>query len=101
MIRAVNEGLEDEHVEKLCNFLRGRDLIQSLNLRRNKIGNIGAIAIADYVRKADKTLTSLELERNDIYDEGGEALLKAMQSNMRMECCKMTYGNPLRQKICR
>jgi hypothetical protein len=24
-----------------------------------------------------------------------------MQANMRMECCKMTYGNPLRPKICR
>ena len=101
VIRAVNEGLGDEHVEKLCAFLSGRNLIQSLNLRRNKIGDRGAIAIADYVRKADKTLTSLELERNAIQDEGGEALLKAMQANMRMECCQMTYGNPLRQKICR
>ena len=97
----MNEGLGDEHVEKLCAFLSGRNLIQSLNLRRNKIGDRGAIAIADYVRKADKTLTSLELERNAIQDEGGEALLKAMQANMRMECCQMTYGNPLRQKICR
>jgi len=78
MIRAVNEGLADEHVEKLCQFLKGRELIQSLNLRRNKIGDQGAIAIADYVRKADKTLTSLELERNEIQDAGGEALLRAM-----------------------
>ena len=101
IIRAVNEGLGDEHVEKLCAFLSGRNLIQSLNLRRNKIGNRGAIAIADYVRKADMTLTSLELERNEIQDEGGEALLKAVQANMRMESCEMTYGNPLKSKICR
>mmetsp|Transcript_5920 Transcript_5920/g.9662 ORF Transcript_5920/g.9662 Transcript_5920/m.9662 type:complete len:205 (+) Transcript_5920:2323-2937(+) len=100
-IRAVNQGLGDEHVEKLCDFLSGRNLIQSLNLRRNKIGDFGAIAISSYVRKADKTLTSLELERNEINDEGGEALLRAMQCNMRMECCKLAYGNPLRQKICR
>jgi len=76
-------------------------LIQSLNLRRNKIGNAGAIAISNYVKRADKTLSSLELERNDIADDGGEALLHAMQGNMRMECCKLAYGNPLRQKICR
>ena len=100
-IRVVNEGLEDEHVEKLCVFLSNKNLIQSLNLRRNKIGDKGALAIAEYIRKADKTLTSLELERNLIQDDGGEALLKAMQANMRMECCKMAYGNPLRQKICR
>jgi hypothetical protein len=49
-----------------------------LNLRRNKIGNKGAMAIAEYVRYADRTLTSLEIERNEIWDEGGEALLKAM-----------------------
>jgi len=70
--------LGDEDVEKLCAFLSGRNLIQSLNLRRNKIGDRGAVAIAEYVRKADKTLTSLELERNQIQDEGGKALLKAM-----------------------
>jgi Ran GTPase-activating protein (RanGAP) involved in mRNA processing and transport len=101
VIRAQNEDLHDEHVEKLCAFLSGRNLIQSLNLRRNKIGDRGAIAIAEYVRKADKTLTSLELERNQIQDAGGEALLKAMQANMRMERCQMTYGNPLRPEICR
>ena len=67
-----------------------------MNLRRNKIGSRGAIAISNYIRKADKTLNSLDLERNEITDEGGEALLKAMQSNMRMENCKILYGNPLR-----
>jgi hypothetical protein len=49
-----------------------------LNLRRNKIGSLGAIAISNYIRKADKTLNSLDLERNEINNEGGEALLKAM-----------------------
>jgi Ran GTPase-activating protein (RanGAP) involved in mRNA processing and transport len=99
-IKAVNEQLQDEHVEKLCRFLSDKNLIKSLNLRRNKIGDKGAIALADYIKEADDTLTSLELERNEIGDAGGEALLKAMQANMRMECCKMAYGNPMRQKIC-
>ena len=66
MIKCLNQGLEDEQVFKLCEFLRGRNQIKSLNLRRNKIGNKGAIQIADYIRKHDKTLTSLELERNEI-----------------------------------
>lgn len=56
MIKAVNEGLEDAHVEQLCEFLSHRNLIKSLNLRRNNIGNKGAIAIANFIRKADKTL---------------------------------------------
>lgn len=81
---------------KLCNFLSGRNLIKILNLRRNFIGDQGAIAISEYIQKYDKTLTCLELERNEINDEGGEALLKAMQTNMRIETCKMAYGNPLR-----
>lgn len=70
-------------------------------MRRNRIGDKGAIAIANYIRKADRALTSLELERNDIGDKGGEALLKAVMTNLRMDCCKMAYGNPMRQKICR
>ena len=101
VIRAQNEGLGDEHVQILCNFLSGKNLVKQLNLRRNKIGDDGAIAIANYVRKSDRTLVSIELERNEIGDRGGEALLKAMQANMRMECCKMAYGNPMRQKLCR
>jgi Ran GTPase-activating protein (RanGAP) involved in mRNA processing and transport len=88
-------------VEKLCHFLNDRNLIKSLNLRRNKIGDKGAICIAEYIKKHDKTLISLELERNEIGDIGGEALLKAMQANMRIEQCKMAYGNPMKQKICR
>lgn len=95
-IRAMNENLEDRHVKKLCKFLTGRNLIKQLNLRRNKIGDTGAIAIANYIKKGDKTLTHIELERNQIGDEGGEALLEAMQSNMRMERCQMAYGNPMR-----
>jgi Ran GTPase-activating protein (RanGAP) involved in mRNA processing and transport len=81
--------------------LANKNLIQYLNLRRNKIGNKGAIAIADWIRKADKNLKKLELERNLIDDEGGEALLRAMQTNWRMQVCKLAYGNVLKQRICR
>ena len=99
MISVQNAGLDDDHVEQLTKFLTGRNLLQQLNLRRNKIGDRGAIAIAEYVRKGDRTLTKLELERNLIGDEGGESLLRAMQANMRMERCKITYGNPLEAEI--
>lgn len=78
MISVVNGGLDDDHVELLTKFLSGRNLVEQLNLRRNKIGNRGAIAIAEYIRKADRRLTQLELERNLIGDEGGECLLRAM-----------------------
>jgi hypothetical protein len=76
-------------------------MIKSLNLRRNKIGDVGAINIAKYIRKADMTLIELELERNQIEDIGGEALLKAMQGSMRIESCKTGYGNPMAGKIAR
>ena len=45
--------------------------------RRNKIGNHGAFKLADWIKTSDKTLISIELERNKIQDEGGEALLIA------------------------
>lgn len=100
-ITVTNENLEDAHVAQLTQFLSGRNLIKQLNLRRNKIGDKGAIDIANYVKKADRTLISLELERNEINDEGGEAILRSMQANMRMEQCKVGYGNPMKQKIAR
>ena len=100
-ISAVNEGLDDDHIINLCEFLSGRNQIKSLNLRRNKIGDRGAVAISVYINEHDKTLTSLELERNQISDVGGEALLFAMQNNMRMEVCQIGYGNDIRSKITR
>lgn len=78
MIQVVNEGLVDEHVEKLCEFLSNRNLIDYLKLRKNKIRNNGAKVLANFIRNADKKLKRLDLERNEIDDEGGEALLKAI-----------------------
>lgn len=49
-IQAVNEGLNDDHIIKLCEFLSGRNQIKSLNLRRNKIGDRGAVAISKYIQ---------------------------------------------------
>ena len=100
-ISAVNEGLDDDHIIKLCEYLSDRNQIKSLNLRRNKIGDRGAMAISNYINLHDKTLTSLELERNQISDVGGEALLLAMQNNMRIEVCRIGYGNDIRSKITR
>jgi hypothetical protein len=67
-IKAYNEGLDDSHIEKLCEFLSNRNLIDNLMLRKNKIGDEGAKAIAKYIRNADKTLKHLDLERNLIND---------------------------------
>ena len=48
-IKAYNEGLDDSHIEKLCEFLSIRNLIDNLMLRKNKIGDESAKAIAKYI----------------------------------------------------
>jgi hypothetical protein len=49
-IQAVGEGLSDDHIIKLCEFLANRNQIKSLNLRKNNIGDKGAIAISNYIK---------------------------------------------------
>jgi prophage tail gpP-like protein len=54
VIMIENQGLTDEHCMILCNFLKDKNMINELNLRRNKITNKGAIAIADLIVNHDK-----------------------------------------------
>ena len=41
-IVAENQNLTDDHVDELVEFLKDREMITNLNLRRNLIGNVGA-----------------------------------------------------------
>lgn len=45
-------------------------MIVNLNLRRNRITNIGALAIIDWIMNHDTTLTNLDVSRNRITRAG-------------------------------
>jgi hypothetical protein len=78
MILAEDMGLQDKHVGELCEFLKDRNLITKLSLKRNKITNIGAKILANWLQNHDQTLTHLDLSRNKITRAGGEALLNVL-----------------------
>ena len=53
VINLENLEITDQHVEELCNFLEGRNMVLRLNLRRNHIGNKGAIKLSNFIRTGD------------------------------------------------
>ena len=99
MINLENLEITDHHVEELCKFLEGKDMVKRLNLRKNFISNKGATKLSQFIRTGDSALTHLDLERNYIGDDGGVALLKALSENYRMISCALKYGNPISDKL--
>jgi Leucine-rich repeat (LRR) protein len=59
-------------------------MITRLNLKRNKITNIGAKVIANWINDHDQTLTTIDLSRNKITRAGGEALLASIKRLTRI-----------------
>lgn len=53
-------------------------------MRRNSIGDEGALIIAEFMKHNIKSFKKLELNRNIIGEIGGEAILKALKTNTRM-----------------
>jgi hypothetical protein len=46
IIQVEDQYLTDDHIHSLCKFLKDKNMINSLNLRRNLITNKGANEIA-------------------------------------------------------
>lgn len=69
---------------ELCEFLRNREMIYSLNLRRNHISNVGALALIDWITNNDNTLNHLDVSRNRITRAGAAAFLTAMKKLTRI-----------------
>ena len=44
-------------------------------------------------------MTHLDVTRNRIAEDGGQSLLDAIQSTMRIVDCKITYGNLISNKM--
>ena len=57
---------------KLCEFLKNKNMVTRLNLRRNKISNEGATALADFIKNYDEVLTHIDVTRNRIGADGGQ-----------------------------
>lgn len=70
-------------------------MVTRLNLKRNKITNIGAKVLANWLSHHDQTLSSIDLSRNKITRAGGEALLAMLKQTTRILEFEISYGNPI------
>lgn len=78
VINIVDQSLQDQHVDELCKFLAGKQMVVRLNLRRNKIGNDGAKILGKFISEGDQALTHIDVTRNRIGEDGGQALLNSL-----------------------
>ena len=53
IIDLENKDLEDSHLIMLLEFMQKLEMVTSINLRKNKIGNAGAEALADFIKEHD------------------------------------------------
>lgn len=83
----------------LTEFLADRNMVQVLNLRRNKITNRGAQLVADFLVDHDEEVYSLNLSRNRITQAGAESLLAALRQVIRITELQVYYGNNLPRVI--
>jgi hypothetical protein len=70
-------------------------MITTLNLRRNRITNAGAIALIDWMILHDNSLISLDVSRNKITRAGAQAFLAALKKLTRITEFQIAYGNPI------
>lgn len=85
----------DAHIHQLTKFLKGRNMIKTLNLRRNKITNVGSMYLIDWMLNFDTKLTSMDVSRNKITRKGARAFLDALKKLTRIQEFQITYGNPI------
>ena len=51
VIVVEQQELNDQHIERLCDFLMHKEMIIRLNVRRNKISNEGAKRLARLIKE--------------------------------------------------
>ena len=88
-----NKELEDHHLIELVDFLADKEMVKTLNLRKNNISNDGASALADFILNKDDSLKEVNLNRNRIENEGIESLLDAVHGTIRFQSFGISFGN--------
>ena len=78
----------------LCNGLKMNSRVANVNLSGNLLGNRGAILVAEVLRN-NKTLVTLELERNEIEMLGLRTLADAAKSHPMLNSLNLV-GNTIR-----
>jgi len=82
-------GRDPSGVSALCDALKSNLTIGHVDLRNNRINNIGAKHIAEML-KANTTITHIDISWNDLGVDGGIALLDGLKRNQTLIDCQLS-----------
>jgi hypothetical protein len=82
-------GRDPSGVGALCDSLKSNLTIGHVDLRNNRINNIGAKHVAEML-KANTTITHIDLSWNDLGVDGGVALLDGLKRNQTLIDCQLS-----------
>jgi hypothetical protein len=82
-------GKDPSGVIALCDVLKSNLTIGHVDLRNNRINNVGAKAIAELLR-TNATITHIDLSWNDLGVDGGLALLEGLKHNSTLIDCQLS-----------
>merc|ERR1719382_1417430 len=82
-------GKDPTGVSALCEVLKSNLTIGHLDLRNNRINNIGAKCIGEMMT-CNTTITHLDLSWNDLGVDGGVALLDGLKHNQTLIDCQLS-----------
>lgn len=82
-------GRDPSGVQALCDVLKFNLTIGHVDLRNNRINNVGAKAIGEMLT-ANTTITHLDLSWNDLGVDGGVALLDGLKHNSTIIDCQLS-----------
>lgn len=102
-IDITNKNLEDRHIVAMSTLILdslSKSMMQII-LRRNRIGDEGAEALAKYIARNEKNFTYLEISRNQITKRGGQRILEAMRKNTRITTLLIDFGNQIEGDMAR
>ncbi|CAJ1366309.1 unnamed protein product [Effrenium voratum] len=82
-------GKDPSGVHALCEVLRSNLTIGHVDLRNNRVNNVGAKYIGEMLA-ANTTITHLDLSWNDLGADGGLALLEGLKHNSTVLDCQLS-----------
>merc|ERR1719382_1176435 len=82
-------GRDPSGIGALCDVLKSNLTIGHVDLRNNRINNVGAKSIGEMLT-ANTTITHLDLSWNDFGVDGGLALLEGLKHNQTLIDCQLS-----------
>jgi hypothetical protein len=82
-------GIGDEGVAWIAYLIQHNPHVTALNLARNDISDIGALALAKAIANADCALRELDVSSNKLTEVGIGNILQAAEKNVTLECLSL------------